>query len=105
MIDSGGQQRDLAIHIHVSIVPQTPLPSRLPDNIEQSSMCYIVGFYWLSSFNYSSVYMYIPNSLILFSIRVQLMNNVLVPGIQKGDLVIQIPVPNLPQIPFPHRSL
>ena len=56
-------------------------------------------------FKYSSVYMYIPNSLILFSIRVQLMNNVLVPGIQKGDLVIQIPVPNLPQILFPHRSL
>ena len=57
-------------------------------------------------FKYSSVYMCIPDSLILFSIRVQLMNNVvLVPGIQKGDLVIQIPVPNLSQIPFPHRSL
>ena len=26
MIVSGGQQRDLAIHIHVSILLQTPLP-------------------------------------------------------------------------------
>ena len=34
------------IHIHVSILPQTPLPSRL-HNIEQSSMCYTVGTCWL----------------------------------------------------------
>ena len=26
------------MHIHVSILPQTPLPSRLPHNIEQHSM-------------------------------------------------------------------
>ena len=39
MIDPGGPQRDSAIHIHVSILPQTPLPSRLPHNIEQSSLC------------------------------------------------------------------
>ena len=39
----GEQRRDSAIHIHVSILPQTPLPSRLPHNIEQSSLCYPVG--------------------------------------------------------------
>ena len=43
MIISGGQQKDSAIHIHISIVPQTPLPSRLPCNIEQSSLCYTVA--------------------------------------------------------------
>jgi len=51
VIVSGGQQRDSAIHIHVSILPQTPLPSRLPYNIEQSSMCYTVGSCWLSILN------------------------------------------------------
>ena len=35
---SGKQQRDSATHIHVSILPQTPLPSRMPHNTEQSSM-------------------------------------------------------------------
>ena len=34
--------------IHVSILPQIPFPSRLPYNIEQSSMCYTVGPCWLS---------------------------------------------------------
>ena len=29
-------------HTHVSILPQTPLLSRLPHNIEQSSMCYTI---------------------------------------------------------------
>ena len=38
VIDLGGQQRDSAIHIHVSILPQTPFLSRLPHNIEQSSL-------------------------------------------------------------------
>ena len=37
------QQSNSAIYIHISIVPQTPLPSRLPHNIEQSSLCYIAG--------------------------------------------------------------
>ena len=37
MIISGEQRRDSAIHIRVSILPQIPLPSRLPHNIEQSS--------------------------------------------------------------------
>ena len=45
------QQRDSAIHMHVSILPQTPLPSRLPQNIEQSSMCCTAGPYWLSILN------------------------------------------------------
>ena len=33
--DRGEPQRDSATHIHVYILPQTPLPSRLPHNIEQ----------------------------------------------------------------------
>ena len=50
---SCAQQSDSAIHIHVSILPQTPLPSpsRLPHNIEQSSLCYRVGTCWLSILN------------------------------------------------------
>ena len=44
VIVSGRLQKDSAIHIHVSFLPQTPLPSRLPDNIEQSSLlCHAVG--------------------------------------------------------------
>ena len=35
--------RASAIHIQVSILHQTPLPSWLPDQIDQSSLCYIVG--------------------------------------------------------------
>ena len=30
-------------YIYISIPSQTPLPSRLPYNIEQSSLCYAVG--------------------------------------------------------------
>ena len=48
---SGGQQRDSIIHIHVSILPQIPLPSRLPHNIEWSSLCSTVGPCWLSILN------------------------------------------------------
>ena len=44
---SGEQQRDSALHIHVSILSQIALPSRLPYNTEQSSMCYIVGSWHL----------------------------------------------------------
>ena len=44
----GEQQRDSAIHTHGSILPQTPLPSRLPHNMEQSSRCYTVSPCWLS---------------------------------------------------------
>ena len=31
--------------------PQIPLPSRLPQNIQQRALCYSVGFYWLSLLN------------------------------------------------------
>ena len=48
VIVSGGQQRDSAIRVHVSILPQTSLPSRLPQNIEQNSLCYTVRPCWLS---------------------------------------------------------
>ena len=51
VIVSVEQQRDSAIHIHVSILPQTPLPSRLPHGIEQHSLCYKVGACWLSILN------------------------------------------------------
>ena len=34
------------MHIHVSILPQTPLPSRLRHGIEQTSLCYTVGPCW-----------------------------------------------------------
>ena len=48
LIVSGERQRDLALHIHVSTLPQTPLPSMLPYNTEQSSMCYTMNSCWLS---------------------------------------------------------
>ena len=62
---SGGQQRNSAIHIHVSILPQTPLPSRLSRNIEQSSMSYTSRTLLLIHFKCSSVYMSISNSLTI----------------------------------------
>ena len=39
------------IYIHVSILPQTPLPFRLSHNVDQSSLCYTVGPCWLSILN------------------------------------------------------
>ena len=44
MMVSGGQQMDLAIHIHGSIPPK--LLSRLAHNNEQGSLCYTVGPCW-----------------------------------------------------------
>ena len=38
---------------HVSIPPHTPLPSSLPPNIEQSSLCYTVGPRWFFILNIS----------------------------------------------------
>ena len=58
---SGEQGRDSA-HTPVSILPQTALSSRLPHNIEQSSLWYTVGPCWFSILN-KAVYMSIPNSL------------------------------------------
>ena len=49
---SGAYQNNSAIHIHVFILSQTPLPSRLPHNIEQFHR---VGPYWFSSVQFSSV--------------------------------------------------
>ena len=43
VVVSGGRQKDSAIHVHVSFLPQTPFPSRLPHNIKQSSLGYTVG--------------------------------------------------------------
>ena len=51
LIVSGEQQRNSAIHTYVSILPQTPLPSRLPRNIGLSSMGYMIGPFWLSILN------------------------------------------------------
>ena len=48
---SGAQQRVSAIHIHVSILPQTPLPYRLLHNSEQSSLCHTVSPSWLFVLN------------------------------------------------------
>ena len=56
MIVSGEQPRDSATHIHVSTLPQTPLPSRLPHHIEQSSLRYTVGPCWLSILNIAVPY-------------------------------------------------
>ena len=42
---SGGQQRDSVIHIHVSILSQTPLPSRLPHHTEQSFIQSVLAGY------------------------------------------------------------
>ena len=54
VIVSDEQQRDSAIHIHVSILPlnsPSPAPCWLPHNSEQSSLCYTVGPCWLSILN------------------------------------------------------
>ena len=65
VIISGGQQRDSSIRIHVSILPQTPFSSRLPHNIEQSSLCLYNKTLLVIHFKCSSVYMSIPNSLTI----------------------------------------
>ena len=39
VIISGGRQRDSAIHIRVSILPQTPLPPRMALDTELRSLC------------------------------------------------------------------
>ena len=56
VIVAGRHQKVSAVHMHVSILPQTPLPSRLPHNIEQSSLCSTVGPSWLSILN-TAVYL------------------------------------------------
>ena len=51
MIVSGEQWRDSAMHIYVSILPQTLLPYRLLYNSEQSSLCCTIGPFWLPILN------------------------------------------------------
>ena len=51
MIGSGEQWRDSAIQIHVSVLPQTSLPSRLAHNMQQRSMCCSAGLSWLAILN------------------------------------------------------
>ena len=51
VIVSGEQQRDSVVRIHVSILPQTLLSSRLAHNTEQSSLCYTIRICWLSILN------------------------------------------------------
>ena len=53
--------------IHVSILPQTPLPSRLPHNPGQSSLCYPVGPCGLSILKYNHMYLLIANSAAISS--------------------------------------
>ena len=55
MIAADDQLRDSAVHIHVSTFPQTLLSSRLPHNIEHSSMCCTVDPCWLSILDTSSI--------------------------------------------------
>ena len=43
VIVSGGQARDSAMHTHMSILHQTPLPSSLTHNMEQDSLSCTVG--------------------------------------------------------------
>ena len=79
VIVSGEQGKDSTKHIlkHVSILLHAPLPSRLPYNIEQSSMCYTWNS-WLSCrsllviyFKYSTV---IPVSVAAASVKCKSLN-------------------------------
>ena len=45
------QQRDPGMHVRVPILLQTPLPSRLPHDVDQGPLCYIAGPCWLSILN------------------------------------------------------
>ena len=59
----GGQQRDSATHIHVSILPQTPLPFRLPKKHWTGFPVLCSRFLWVIRLKRSSVYMSTPNCL------------------------------------------
>ena len=65
MIVSDGQQKDSATHIHVSILPPTLLPSRLPHNIQRNSLCSTVGPCSLSILNI--VYVHVDPKLLNYS--------------------------------------
>lgn len=51
VIVSGENWRYSVIHTHASILPQTPVPSRLPSNTEQSVLSYTIGPRWPSALN------------------------------------------------------
>ena len=68
VIVSGGRCRDSAIHIHVSLLPQTPLPSRLPHRMEQSFLCSVVGPCWLPILFFEITYVLF---LVVLSLRCQ----------------------------------
>ena len=61
---SGEEWRDSATHTHVSILPKTPLSSRLSHNTQQSSLRSTVGSCRLLILN-TAVCVSIPNSLII----------------------------------------
>ena len=61
---SGVHQRDSVIRIHVSILPQMPLLSRLLHDIEQLPILYSRSLLVIH-FKYSRVYPSIPNSLTI----------------------------------------
>ena len=63
MIVSGRQQRDSALYIQISILPQTPLPSRLPYGAEAHVLH--SESLLVAHFKYSSVYLTTPNSLTI----------------------------------------
>ena len=50
VVVSDEQRRDSALHIHASVL-HTPLLTRLPRNIEKSSMCSTIGLGSLSTLN------------------------------------------------------
>ena len=51
MIILGEQWRHSASHIHVSILSHDSSPTQLAHDLEQSSMCYTVGPWWLPILN------------------------------------------------------
>ena len=69
VIVSSEQQRDLAIdvHIHVSVLPTTLLPSRLPHNTEQRVHVLYSRSLLFICFKYNTMYMAMQNSLTILS--------------------------------------
>ena len=66
VIISDGQKRDSAIYTHVSILPQSPLPSRLPHIIEWNSFGLYSRSLLVIHFNYSSVALFSNHPFISF---------------------------------------
>ena len=59
MVVSGEQQRNSTKHVHVSILTQVPLSSRVAQSIEQSFMCYTIDPCWLSILNILNIVVFI----------------------------------------------